>query len=252
MIALAVLLSSAALAPVSDPAPLEAGRYGLFLEYAIAADVPVIGQTTSITTTTAIVDVAGDQSATQRVCSVSSIARDPLTGKGLGIETHASPALLKGIPAIRYRFQVSGGDITADLGSGALGYDDTKMKAGDLPTSSRDRAITDPDGDGVPGASINVTVPGIGNINISIVSKGRTKLRGQFVDAGVVGGKATLEEPAQRIVGGLPFAPPAQEVRADPHRSRFVLKKVDDNAGCSTVNQTIRTADIRLQKENRG
>ncbi len=218
-------------AALAQPQSLEAGRYSLVLRYTIDAELPLIGKVTSTTTTSALVDLDAQGAARQRVCSITSSTPD-----ALGVSTRASPALVKGIPEVRYIVKVAdGARIAADMGPGALGYDADKNKR--LPESSRDPAVTDPDGDGVPGAAIDVHVPGMGRLPISIVSRGRTVLDGRITAPGRAEGRALLEDAAQRIVAGLPFAPPAQSVVPDAQRSRFELVKLEGNASCADVVQ---------------
>lgn len=218
----------ASLAPASS---LEAGRYSLVLRYTIDAELPLIGKVKSTTTTSALVDLDDRGGARQRVCSITSSTPD-----ALGVSTRASPQLVKGIPEIRYLVHMGdGARIGADLGPGALGYDADKNDH--LPESGRDPAVTDPDGDGVPGAAIDVHVPGIGRLPISIVSRGRTVLDGRITGPGRAEGRALLDAAAQRVVAGLPFAPPAQSVVPDARRSRFELVKLEAGASCADVVQ---------------
>jgi hypothetical protein len=219
----------AALAPAHSS--LEAGRYSLVLRYTIDAELPLIGKVKSSTTTTALVDLDAHGAARQRVCSITSSTPD-----ALGVSTRASPSLVKGIPEVRYVVSVAdGARISADLGPGALGYDADKTHR--LPESGRDPAVTDPDGDGVPGAAIDVHVPGMGRLPISIVSQGHTTLDGRITAPGRAEGRALLDDAAQRVVAGLPFAPPAQSVVPDARRSHFELVKIDGNASCADVVQ---------------
>lgn len=210
---------------------LEAGRYSLVLRYTIDAELPLIGKVKSMTTTSALVDLDAHGAARQRVCSITSSTPD-----ALGVSTRASPALVKGIPEVRYTLNVANGArVAANLGPGALGYDADKSPR--LPQSGRDPAVTDPDGDGVPGAAIDVHVPGMGRLPISIVSQGRTTLDGRVTGPGRAEGRALLDDAAQRVVAGLPFAPPAQSVVPDAQRSRFELVKLEGNASCADVVQ---------------
>src|ERR1041385_3989899 len=57
-------------APAGLAGGLAAGRYRLQLRYTIAADVPVLGQVMSVTTTNAVVDLDAAGTAHQHVCPI--------------------------------------------------------------------------------------------------------------------------------------------------------------------------------------
>lgn len=220
-----IVLALFACAPDAIDAPhgLKDGRYALVMRIATEADAAVVGKVTTLTTTTALVDVAtraGRVIATQRACSM-------ITDGGM-FTARGGPAFVSAMAPATYEIHVEGTRFTADLGIAGVA----------VPTGTRSlpqarEAFTDPDKDGNVGAPLDVEFAGM-TLRLDVASVGHAVLEGHIDDDGGARGKPRVLFSDERILAGPPFASGGtKEVNAA--KSSFALAPIDDDATCASV-----------------
>jgi hypothetical protein len=198
------LLFALALTPavgLASPEPAIApGRYALELVVATATQVPVMGETLVYTRSLSQVDVFvqdGVTYQTQRLCSVTVEDNNRLA------DTRIPDAFIKSFPVQTYAVSLTptgGGGVAyfADPGSVAIGFD-PKDTAGQVPVSPDDPNLLDYDGDGKPGATVNLVVPMLGAIELYIAQRGHSVMTGE-VRGGTVHGEVDVRYFSQRTL----------------------------------------------------
>ncbi len=210
------------------------GRYLFVTRLASYARVPVIGRIRSVTVTRSVAEVVRDGDGWSlvqlEVCSVE------IEGGTSFTRTHVPEAFLAAVPATRAPMVVVGdGDgwrVHADLGVASVGYDGSADAS--LPASVDDPRVYDWDGDGRPGATIEVSITGVGRHAIDVVQRARVVLDG-FVgrDGTLEGGARTPLLESVVLVADHPFLRQMPEVIPDDAASSFSLVPVAAGAGCA-------------------
>lgn len=228
-----VLPWSGALGAPPDAERLPEGRYALWMRVVTQAEVPVLGEIKTSTTTRALVDVTRERDGlwgTQRLCEVT-------LGQPEGIaRTVFPPALLDSLAPRRYRIDVvqraSGTHLDIDLGLDVMGFDPSRTR-GALPQRSDDPGLIDVDGDRRPGATLWLEVQHLGRFPLAVVSRGQTRLLGEVVASGRAHGKASLVRFEQRVLEGMPVPGAVERVRSVEDASLFRLRAVPAQATCN-------------------
>lgn len=118
----------------------------------------------------------------------------------------------------------------ADTGVQTVGYDPA---LGTLPERASDPQTVDADGDGKPGATVLVQVPGFGTAEVFVAQRGHSRLEGTFVSPDRVEGRVVLLDQRQATLGAShPLFDFTPDARPDPSRSTFAMWRVDAAAGC--------------------
>ncbi|MBK7756594.1 MAG: hypothetical protein IPI35_09315 [Deltaproteobacteria bacterium] len=201
MRALATLLLLAPLVSLASPAPsISPGRYALELVVATATQVPVMGETLVYTRSLSQVDVFvqdGVTYQTQRLCSVTVEDNNRLA------DTRIPEAFIKSFPVQTYAVSLTplatgGVAYFADPGSVSIGFD-PKRTAGQVPATPDDPNLLDYDGDGKPGATVNLVVPVLGAVELYIAQRGHSVMSGELQN-GVVRGAVDVRYFSQRTL----------------------------------------------------
>jgi hypothetical protein len=125
------------------------------------------------------------------------------------------------------------GSYSADLGLEAVGFRSTALA---MPTAANDPGVTDCDGDGNPGATVQLTLPLGARGDVYVAQRGRSVLRGRVVGAGRIEGTIDVPVFEQAVLGANPeFLRGAAATRARSDRSRFVLRRIADDATCAEL-----------------
>lgn len=203
-------------------AAVPAGTWRLDVTVVVGATVPVLGSTTTTTVTTSLVEVDDAGQAVARTCSVET--------KGPGFTSRMPRQTIAKLPHTRFPLVVDGTTVSFDLGEGRLGWRGT----GAIPTDADDPRVFDLDGDGLPGARLELDLGAMGSWTLQVVNRGRTALTGTLTSTGSVVGQLTVLESEERVLSGLPVQLPARAEKLDPSRSRFTLQRAstDDVKRC--------------------
>jgi hypothetical protein len=194
-----------------------AGTWRLDVTVVVGATVPVLGTTTTTTVTTSLVEVDAAGQAVARTCSVET--------KGPGFTSKMPRQTISRLPRAQFPIVVEGSKVSFDLGEGRLGWRGT----GAIPDDDDDPRVFDLDGDGLPGARLELDLGAMGDWTLQVVNRGRTALAGTLTSSGTVVGQPTLLESEERVLSGLPVQLPARTESLDPSRSRFVFKPATDD-----------------------
>lgn len=215
---------------------LPPGRYVLKTKVVAQANVPVLGEMRTTTTTLAWVDVRiqqGEAIGQQKVCQVS-------LGEVQDVARTIFPeSLVQALPQKQIHFSFSPDatfpvKIQVDLGEETMGYT-SRSPDGALPTSAQAPELVDVDQDGRPGATLFLELPGLGRYPLGIVSKGHTRLEGWVSAPGIAQGNATLLNFRQRVLSGLPIDGEVRDIKGLPARSHFELKRVEPAVDCARL-----------------
>lgn len=121
----------------------------------------------------------------------------------------------------------------ADTGLQVLGYDAAR---GDLPARAGEAHVLDADGDGKPGVTVLVEVPGFGAAEVYVATRGHSRLEGAFLGPDRVEGRVVLLEQRQATLGAShPLFDFTPNNRPDPARSTFAMWRVDEAASCASI-----------------
>lgn len=219
--------------PISE-AP--AGRYALELRLVSSAKLPLLGTERSVTTTLMLIELAPNGAGwtqSHRVCDVrmqgSSALR--LTVPPAFVQSFAErsyPATLVREGDWRY---------TADMGLEALGFDPA-VTGGELPRSADAPGVQDSDGDGEPGASVELHVPGFGRARLFVVQRSHLVLRGTQTAPDRFTGQVDILLQEQRTLGADPgIFRRTPRIRPNPERSGFALVRVRPGTGCAELRE---------------
>lgn len=193
----------------------EPTTWRLELESASEARVPVLGWQKSVTHTLGLVHIAPDGTWTQDVCAVEVRDRSPMA------RTVIPDAFVAALPDTVARAEIADGRIRVDLGVSAVGWDPARTST--LPERPDDPAVVDHEGDGRPGATVQVAIASLGTYGIEVAHTSRAVLTGTRSGPGWAGGVETLLLD-QRVLGAdhrmLRSSPPLRSRDAD---SRFSL-----------------------------
>jgi hypothetical protein len=212
------------------------GRYAMELRVASTARLPLMPADRSTTITHMIVELrpAPDGTLVQhhRACAVrmenSSVVR-----------TTVPATFLNALSARQYplRLQRGGGAwrYEADMGLDAIGFD-PRQTGGVLPEGPGEPGVVDADGDGNPGATIEIRVPLMGRGRLFIAQRTHLVLRAREATPDRVEGAVDIRLMEQRTLGADPaMFGRTPDIRPDPARSGFTMVRLPDRAGCAEL-----------------
>lgn len=230
---LGFLLSTA----LAGPAPLEQGRYALFMKNATQAKVPVLGERPGASEAWVLVDVAAPGATTAEAMQTPCDVR--MIGAGDKASVRLGPGFVEamGTKATTYRFdrEASGWAVSVDLGVDHVGYD-PQTTGGTLPKKPGDDGVLDHEGDGHPGGTVIVDVPVFGEMQIYIAQKAHSSLHGRATDGGGLEGGITGHVLEQRTLAATsPLMKVSPRMRPDPARSSWWMVPVPAETTCETL-----------------
>jgi hypothetical protein len=218
-------------APPAFAVPVLAGRWAQEFVTTSVSRVPVLGDLRSETRTLLMLDVtqAGDVVTIGReVCSVQ------VGGGGGVVRTVIPPAFVAALPtdALDVRIVSNGGRLGLEGWERAevIGADVSAGEA--LPVAPDDTRVTDADGDGAPG--VTVQVRGLVNGDIYLVQRGWSRLETTLVTSERIEGtiawstEQVILDATTDVLRDAPLTWPDP----DADRNRFVMVRVDAGTGC--------------------
>jgi hypothetical protein len=167
-----------------------------------------------------------------RVCAVQMENSSPM-------RTSVPNTFLNALKARRYPVQLESNGTSwryeADLGLDAIGFD-PGATGGRIPESPDEPGVIDADGDGNPGATIEVRVPLVGTGRLFIAQQTHLVLRADVRAPRRIEGEVEIRKLEQRTLG----ADPARfrrtpGIRPDPGRSGFTMVRLPDGYGCADI-----------------
>ncbi|TNE89626.1 MAG: hypothetical protein EP330_10690 [Deltaproteobacteria bacterium] len=188
------------------------GQFLLEMDTASDAKVPVLGWQKSVTHTLALVELTEDNEWVQTVCDVEVRDKAPLA------RTILPDAFVSSLPVIRAKIALGEDHFEVDLGVSRVGFTE-----GPIPETADAPNVIDHEGDGRPGATVQVMIIGFGTYGLDVVQESRAVLHGKRDGDGWSG---TLETQllAQRVLSAdhrlLAGSP---ELRTADERSSFTL-----------------------------
>jgi hypothetical protein len=219
------------------------GTWGIELSLVSASKIPVLGDMDSTTITYGrLHSQRGEDGWTQRyeVCDVD------LVDRGSVVTSSIPEAFVDALPERTVRPHSSasahGWRFQMDLGATHMGYDPAISAR--PPTSPSDPAITDPDGDGAPGATVVVSVPLFSDVEIHITQGTTLAIDGAWMGPDTIRGQAHVSYLEQNVVGASnrlfarsPSIQPVNEL------STFTMVRLPDDASCDELPALVRAAD---------
>ena len=227
----------AAPAVAPEAGPDLSGTWRMDLSLTTEAKVPVIGKTVIQTDSIYIVEISGPPDAPvqeQRVCSIT-----PNSSRSV-VTTTIPDTFINAMPAKRFPLALTDlGDgrwrVVGDMQPLAIGFNRERSPGG-VPQQADHPAIGDHEGDGHPGATVHLSAPLFGKVEVYMVQHARTVVDGVWSGGDLVEGSATVNDFGQRTVGAsnrLFIANP--ELRAVPETSIFRLARVPAATTCAQL-----------------
>lgn len=247
----AALLLALAL-PMTPPAPdahrddLDAwvGGYAMELRVASTMRLPLLPPQRSVTTSLLLVELErGPAGLIQRhrVCEVRMESGSP------AMRTLVPSAFVQALPARHYRAVLlpertrdgEGGPslwrYRVDLGPEAIGFD-PQLTGGELPRGGDDAGVRDSDGDGDPGATIELRVPAFGRVRLFIAQYSHLVLEGRQTGPGRIEGEVEILRLEQRTLGAEPgLFNRTPTLRPESTRSGFTLVRLPAGLDCAAL-----------------
>jgi len=211
------------------------GAYVLQMDTVTEARIPMWGDMETVTRSTMLASIAPGPEGwvqTHRVCDVriendSNVARTVLPR-----------AFIDAMPVVSYPviFTVDGDDwgYAADMGRVDVGFD--PELAGAVPVALEDLGVIDWDGDGSPGATVQIDVPVFHSVDLHVTQRSHAVLTGRVDEDGAIRGAADLVEFEQAVLGAsnrLFSHAPTVTPMAD--RGRFSLRPVPAGTTCASL-----------------
>jgi hypothetical protein len=211
------------------------GRWAMELTVATRASLPLLPAVRSSTVSLLLVDI--ERTAEGRLRQHHRVCDARAEGGGLA-RLHLPDRFVAALPARSYpvRF-AAGGGYSADLGSEAIGFDPS-VTGGRLPESADAPGVIDGDGDGAPGMTVLMDLPGRSGIRLHIAQSTHLRLLGRATSPDRIAGSVEIVSLDQRTLG----ADPAMFARSprtspDPGASGFRMVRLPPNSGCETVRE---------------
>jgi hypothetical protein len=216
---------------MAGEAPDITGTWRLNLTVATKVQVPVIGGLSNWTITSMLVTIqSGPEGLIQRqqICRITIGSRPELA------KTVIPPAFIRAMPIRSFPVSLvetpEGWNFLMDPGPLSVGF----AAGSPIPTSLDAPGILDFDGDGQPGATVQVEVPLIGlKGDVWVVQNGHTIMRGNEVSTSEIRGRADVVFLEQHTLGAThPWLTSNPKVTQDPSNSHFEMERVATGAVC--------------------
>lgn len=156
------------------------------LRIASVARIPLIGDQHSVTTSWMLVDLQQEGARwmqRHQVCDVR------VHGDAGGARLIVPPVFLRSLPARVYPVSLTArndrGSYSADMGVELIGLERSYSEAS-LPRNARRPGVRDTDGDGAPGATIEMQIPALGRVKLYVVQRSHLVLNGHRAPDGSV------------------------------------------------------------------
>jgi hypothetical protein len=224
-----------AVVPASAQEPLPPGTYRLEMRVAARTAIPLFGSAETATVSLSRVEIrrSGEElHQTHRVCTTRfegglPIVRMTMPARFIAaLASHDYPIDLDG--------DASGWRYRADLGHEHVGYRPRQPDV--LPRAASDAAVIDSDGDGHPGATLELSIARLADGELYVVQRGHSILEGHVVAVGAVEGRVDVRLFEQAVLGADPaFLQRQPDIEPDPARSTFRLIRVADATACETL-----------------
>ena len=223
-------------APETDLEGSWAGRWAMEMRIASVARIPLIGDQHSVTTSWMLVDL--QQEGTRwvqrhQVCDVR------VHGNAGGARLIVPPAFVRSLPARVYPVSLAArkdrGSYLADMGVELIGLE-RSFSGASLPRNAQHPGVRDTDGDGAPGATIEMQIPALGRVKLYVVQRSHLVLNGRRTPDGAVRGAVDFRVQEQRTIGARPgLLGRSPAIRPVPARSEFTLVRVPGTADCAEL-----------------
>jgi hypothetical protein len=206
--------------------------WGLEIGIATEAKVPFLGRIHILSRSLVLSQIMDSPSGpimSQRMCGVVIEDDAKLS------DTLIPASFVQALPVQKIPLSpVPAGDgwtVRLDPGPTYVGYDPEVAGEG-VPSEIDDPAVVDFDGDGLPGATVQLKVSLLGHIDLYIVQRGHTILDGFGSETGVEGA-VIVEDLTQKTLGASHrmFARQSSVI-VDAAHSRFRMHPIADDADC--------------------
>jgi hypothetical protein len=239
---LAAVLLCGGLLALSTPVPaqeeniLPPGMYRLEMIMASTTKIPFFGSSKSASKSVSLVEIRRDGSGpiqSHRVCDFR-VLEDSKMIKMIFPDKFIA-ALANHTYPIRLEKDAQGWQYRADLGVERIGY--RGGSADDkLPTKIDDPAVYDWDGDGHPGATLQLSIPLLPTGELYVVQRGHSTLKGRVTQPGRIEGNIDVRNFEQRVLGAWPsFLAKSPDIEPDPKESRFILSAIPAGTTCAEL-----------------
>lgn len=220
----------------ADVAPLPPGTYRLETRLVSHAALPFIGDAASTTVSLLRVQLRrhGDGfRATHEVCDMHVDGGVRLVR--ISVPRRFVDALAEQEYPVDLAYDpINGWRYGADLGIEQVGF--RGDGADPVPSSAGDPRVVDSDGDGQPGATVQLSIAGVVDGEMFIVQRAHSELRGRVTALGQASGTLYVREFRQVLLGAHPDLLNRQsDIVVDPERSAFTLVRVADDTGCDAL-----------------
>ncbi len=225
----------AAATPGPEPPALAPGAYRLDMRQVHASKFPVLGRTRTDWVSVALARVRQSEGGLvqeHEVCDVRFESGLPLVEMVMPPATQAS--LVAMVYPVELEADGDGWRYRADFGFEHVGYEPARPGA-PPPRRGDDPSVVDSDGDGKPGATLQLDVPILDPFELYVVQRGHAVLDGRVVEEGRVEG-AVRGELEQVVIGSDPyFLKRSPKLEPDRKRSRFSMVRVPDGSTCESL-----------------
>ena len=206
--------------------PLPSGQYGMYLKTATHSHVPVLGKLPGASVTWLSLEILTTPEGTEMV---QTTCVSTMEGAGERASVRLSEGFLDALPvkSTPLQWHEEGGSwrLSADLGVEHIGYDPALT---DLPDDPDAPGVVDFDGDGNPGATVIVTIPLLGEIELYIAQRAHSTLAGTLLDDGSLTGTVASLSLAQNTLDATnPLMRMSPDMSLDPERTHWWIVPVD-------------------------
>lgn len=236
LVALVAMLLNRAAVRAAPDVPLPPGTYRLEMRVGAHTAMPVLGETDTATVSISRVQIEADGDGlrqTHRVCATRFESGIPLVR--VSMPERFIAALIEHSYPLRVDWTGAEWTYHADLGVERVGYQPASADA-PLPVDAQDPSVVDSDGDGHPGATLQLSIAHLASGELYVVQRGQSVLEGRVVAVGQVEGRIDVRLFEQGLLGARPgFLKRSPQIALDPARCTFRLVRVADDVGCGTI-----------------
>ncbi|MDG1482752.1 MAG: hypothetical protein P8R54_24380 [Myxococcota bacterium] len=218
----------------ASPTTVAPGRYGIHLKTATHAHIPVLGEMPGASVVWLLAEILpsmeGEPELVQRTCSVR------MEGSGERASVMLSPGFLAALPEKHHNLVFSeSGQVFIDMGEDHIGYDPT-LYPDALPRDEAAPGLIDFDGDGNPGATVIITVPILGTVELYIAQHAQSSLVGQIHSDGTLTGTVeSLLLEQQTLDATNPLMRMSPRMSLDTAHSHWRMQPLPADTTCDTI-----------------